>query len=266
MVIAGLGQRLHGVARHHGAGDLQIGVGLLDRLDTHLKILHEGFHHGLVAVRALHLRRGGDHVEFGTPHVGERGGDVQRLQTPLRLVGADRHLGDRVVQVHQVAVVVGIGHDDDRAVRVRGQRRAGGAEQALGQSALAAIADDDEIVVARQLDEHGCRVTGDDQRRRLDALLIGDGLGLGKNLLCVAVRRVVITHRGVRGVERHCGVAGQRIRAYDLQRQSRMLGKIGGPPRGLVTGMRTVHPNQNRLFVDHGNLLKVTPMQRRIGS
>ena len=93
----------------------------------------------------------------------------QRLQTPLGFVGADCHLGDGVVQVHQVAFVVGVRHHDDRAVRVCRQAGAGGAEQSFGQTTLATVANDDEVVVARQFDEHGCGISGDDQRRCLDA-------------------------------------------------------------------------------------------------
>ena len=201
MGMAGLGQRVHGGTRYHGLVQLEVGVLLKNRRDTDVQVLLEGVHHALVAVHALHLRHGGDHVEFGIPGRGEVGGDLQRLDAPLRFVGTDGHLGDRVVQVHRVAFIIGIRHHHDRAVRVRRQAGAGGAQQPLGQTALAAVADDDQVVVARQFHEYGGRVSGDDQCGGLDALFVGDGFGLGQDLLGIAMRRVVIPHGGVRGVE-----------------------------------------------------------------
>ena len=78
--------------------------------------------------------------------------------TPLGFVGADGHLGDGVVQVHQIAVIVSVRHHYDRAVCIRRQTGAGRAQQTFRQTAFAAIADDDEIVVTRQFHEYGSRI------------------------------------------------------------------------------------------------------------
>ena len=226
-------------------------MGLLQRLDTHVKILLEGSHDAFI-LRALHIRHRRDHVKFGAPGIGEVGGDLERLQTPLGFIRADGHFGDGVVQMHQIAIVVGVRHDHDRTIGVGRQAGAGGSQQTLRQAALATIADDDQIVVARQFDEHRCRISRNDQRRGLDALLIGDGLGLRQNLLSIAVCRVVIAHRRIRGVERHRRVARQRVRANDLQRQSSMLRIVRCPPCGLVAGVGTINANENCLVVNHG--------------
>lgn len=44
---------------------------------------------------------------------------------------------------------------------------------------LPPVADNDEVVVAGQFHEHGGRVAGDDEGGGLNALLVGDCLGLG---------------------------------------------------------------------------------------
>ena len=250
MVVAGLGQCAGCGAGHDLLADLEVRVCRFKRLDAHIQILLEGRHDAFV-LRALHVRHGGDDVQFGAPRIGERGRDLQRLQTPLGFVGADCHLGDGVVQVHQVAFVVGVRHHDDRAVRVCRQAGAGGAEQSFGQTTLAAVANDDEVVVARQFDEHGCGISGDDQRRCLDTLLVGDGLGLRQNLLRIVVRGIVIAHGRIRGIERHCRIAWQRICADDLQGQSRMLRVICCPPCRLVAGVGSIDTYEDCLVIDH---------------
>ena len=95
-------------------------------------------------------------------------------------------------------------------------------------------------------------VARDDEGRRLNALLIGDGLGLRQNLLSVAVGRIVISHGGVRRVKGDSGIARQRVRTYDLQRQSRMLRIIRSPPRGLVAGVGSINTNEDCLVINHG--------------
>ena len=78
---------------------------------------------------------------------------------------------------------------------------AAAAHQPLGKTALAPVSDDDEVVIARQLDEHRCRIARNNQCRRFDTLLVGDGLRLGQDFLCIIVRGVVVAHRGVCGIE-----------------------------------------------------------------
>ena len=111
MIVAGLGQCAGCGAGHDLLVDLEVRVRLFKRLDAHIQILLEGRHDAFI-LGALHVRHGGDDVQLGTPRIGERGRDLQRLQTPLGFVGADCHLGDGVVQVHQVAFVVGVRHHE----------------------------------------------------------------------------------------------------------------------------------------------------------
>ncbi len=251
MVIAGLGQCADRGTGHHLLVDLQIGVGFLKRLDAHVEVVLEGGHHALV-LGALDVRSRGDDVQLGSPGVGEVGRDLQCLQAPLGFVGAHGHLGDGVVQMHQVAVIVGVRNHHDRTVRVCRKAGAGRAQQTFGQTTLAAVADDDEIVVAGQFHEHRRRIPGDDQRGRLDALLVRDRLGLRQNLLGVGMRRVVVAHGGVGRIKRNRGVTRQRVRTDDLQRQSRVLRVIRCPPRGLVAGVGTINTNEDCLVVNHG--------------
>ena len=178
MAVAGLGQRMHRRPRHDAAVHGQIRVLLLQRSHTCLQIVHVGVVDAVVGADALDFRHRGNHFEFGVPGCREIGGDLQGLDTPLGFVGADGHLGDGVVQMHEVAIVVGVGHHDDRAVRICRKAGGCGAEQAFGKAALAAVADNDEVVVAGQFHEHGGRVAGDDEGGGLNALLVGDCLGL----------------------------------------------------------------------------------------
>ena len=256
VIVAGLGQCADGRAGNDLLVDFQIRMRFLQRLDTHLKIVLVGLHDGILAIHALQVRHSGNHVQFRTPARGEVGGNVQRLQTPLGFVGAYGHLGNRVVQVHQVAVIIGVRHHYNRAVGVCRQRRGRGAQQTLGQTALATVADDDQIVVTRQFDEHRCRISGNNQRGRFDALLVCDGLGLGQNLLSIGMCGVIVPHRRVSGIERNGGIARQGICADNLQRQPRVLCIIRGPPCCLVTGMRPVHADENGLVVNHDDLLE----------
>ena len=251
MIIAGLGQRANRRARHDLLVDLQIRMGFLKRLDTHFKIILERSHHAFI-VGTLHIRHRGDDVKLGIPCGGEISRDLKGLQTPLGFVGADGHLGDGVVQMHQIAIIIGVRHHYDRAVSICRQTGAGGTQQTFRQATLAAIADDDEIVVSRQFHEHGRRIARNDEGRRFNALLIGDGLGLRQNLLSVAVGRIVISHGGVRRVKGDSGIARQRVRTYDLQRQSRMLRIIRSPPRGLVAGVGSINTNEDCLVINHG--------------
>ena len=149
MVEAGLGQRTDGRAGDDLLIDLQVRMGLLQGLDTHLKVFLVGFHDRVFAINALQVRHSGHHIQLGTPDGREVGGDLQGLQTPLGFVGTDSHLGDGVVQVHQVTVIIGVRHHHNRAVCICRQRRRRGAQQTLGQASLAAVADNDEVVVAR---------------------------------------------------------------------------------------------------------------------
>ena len=71
------------------------------------------------------------------------------------------------------------------------------------------------------------------------------------------MRRVVIAHGGICGVEAHRRIAGKRIGADDLQGEPRVLGIVCCPPRGLVAGVRSIHTNKNSLVVDHGDLLEI---------
>ena len=250
VIEAGLGQHSDSRPRHDLLVDLEVRMGLLERLDAHVEILLVGSHDALI-LRTLHVGHRGDDIQLGAPGIGEHGGDLQSLQTPLGFVGADGDFGDGVVQMHQVAFVVGIRHHDDGAIRISRQAGAGGAQQALGQTALATVADDDEVVVARQFDEHGCRVSRDDQRRCFDTLLAGNGLGLRQNLLGVVMGRVVIPHGRVCGIERDRSIAWQRVRADDLQRQSGMLRIIRCPPRSFIAGVGSINTNEDCLVINH---------------
>ena len=251
VIIAGLGQRANRRARHDLLVDLQIRMGFLKRLDTHFQIILERGHHPFV-VGTLHVRHRGNNIQLGIPCGGEIRRDLQRLQTPLGFVGADGHLGDGVVQVHQIAVIVSVRHHYDRAVCIRRQTGAGRAQQTFRQTAFAAIADDDEIVVTRQFHEYGSRIARNNKRGSLNTLLVGDGLGLRKNLLRVAMGRIVIPHGGVCRVEGDSGIARQRVCAYDLQRQSRMLRIVRSPPSGLIAGVGSINTNEDCLVVNHG--------------
>ena len=64
--------------------------------------------------------------------------------------------------------------------------------------------------------------------------------------------RIVIPHGGVRRIKGDSGIARQRVRTYDLQRQSRMLRIIRSPPRGLVAGVGSINTNEDCLVINHG--------------
>ena len=233
---------------------------LHNRLKARVEVILVGVEHTFLCPSVAQCRHGGDDGELGAPRVREGGGDLQRLQPPLGFVGADRNTRDRVAQVHDGTVVVGVRHHNDRAVCVCRQAGARGAQQAFRQAAFATVADDDEIVVAAQFHEDGTGVTGHNECLGAHALLVGDGLRLGQDLFGIRVRDGVITHRGIRGVERHRRVTGQRICADNLQGKAGMLSIVRRPPRCLEARVRSIDTHKNRLVVfgSHGCSLPST--------
>ena len=126
MGLAGLGKGLDCRTRHHALGHLKVGIGLQQRGDAGVQIVHVRLHDALLLRRsgtrqARDVGNSRHDVQLSPPAVGKPGGYLQGLQSPLRLVRSDRHAPDLIVQVHQVPVIVGIGHDHNRAVGVGGQ-------------------------------------------------------------------------------------------------------------------------------------------------
>ena len=120
MVVARLGERIDRVTRHNRLVDFKIRVSFLNRLDTHVKIFQVRSHHAFVLRSTLDVGHSGNDIELRIPARREVGGDFEGFQPPLGFVGADGYARDLVVQMHQIALIVGIRYDDNRAVRIGG--------------------------------------------------------------------------------------------------------------------------------------------------
>ena len=158
MIQTSLSQSFNSRTRHNSSMNLQIRQTLQNWLHSLLKILHVRSHNSGVSLSTLHSWNCGNNIKLSMPAIRQISRNFKSFKPPLRLVRANSHTRNRIIQVNTLTVIVSVRHNHNWAIRISWKRRTSCAEQTLCQATLTTITNHNKLIVTRKLHENRRRI------------------------------------------------------------------------------------------------------------